>query len=106
MFNRQKIVINILDMLQDGVSSLKLQKLLYLYSEENCSKKRLYDFVPYNYGCYSFTLHKDQIKLEKEKFIDIQRFNDSRFSFISLNKDSEIPKITNVVKQSIKEFIE
>lgn len=94
MFIRQKLFLNILKLLNEQVSSLKLQKLFFLYCTEE--EKKSYDFIPYNYGCYSFTLHQDELQLEKKNLITIIRPQDSLFSYISLKNNFELPVLSNI----------
>jgi uncharacterized protein (DUF488 family) len=94
MFIRQKLFLNLLKLLNDEVSSLKIQKLFFLYTELE-EEKKTYDFIPYNYGCYSFTLYQDELQLEKKNFITVDRPSNNIFSYISLQDKIEIPKLSN-----------
>lgn len=49
------------------ISKIKLVKLMFLMSE----KVGFYNFVPYNYGPFSFELYHDLSHLEKEGFISM-----------------------------------
>lgn len=57
MFYRRKIILALLQVFGGTMSSINLYKLLLIVSKEQ--KKPEYDFVPYLYGCYSFSLHAD-----------------------------------------------
>lgn len=46
-----------MELLGGEVEKLRLQKLLFLYSKKKSLPE--YDFVPYNYGCYSYSVKAD-----------------------------------------------
>jgi uncharacterized protein (DUF488 family) len=57
MFYRRKIIIALIQLLGGELEKLRIQKLLFLY----CQKKHNpeYEFVPYKFGCYSFSARAD-----------------------------------------------
>ncbi len=68
MLYRRKIVLSLLQRFEEeGVGKLKLQKLMFLFQQ--MQKGGLYDFIPYKYGCFSFTLNADLSALTKTGFI-------------------------------------
>ena len=46
-----------MELLDGEVEKLRLQKLLFLYSQKKANPE--YDFVPYKYGCYSYSAKAD-----------------------------------------------
>lgn len=68
MLYRRKIVLALLQQFGEGLDKLKLQKLMFLFHQMQREGK-LYDFVPYKYGCFSFTLNADLSALTKTGFI-------------------------------------
>lgn len=48
-----------------NISRMKFVKLMFLISQE----KRLYDFVPYHYGPFSFQMYHDLLHLEREGYL-------------------------------------
>ncbi len=58
-FNRQRLLLALLQSFNGKLSKLDLQKLLFLFVEEYGAKKKAYEFVPYHYGCYSFQANSD-----------------------------------------------
>lgn len=57
MFYRRKIILALLQAFDGNLNKISLQKLLFLFA--NRQTKPDYDFVPYHYGCYSFSANAD-----------------------------------------------
>ncbi len=57
MFYRRKIILAIMQSFDGHLPKISLQKLLFLFA--NRQLKPDYDFVPYKYGCYSFSANAD-----------------------------------------------
>jgi uncharacterized protein (DUF488 family) len=57
MFYRRKIILSLLQLLGGEVEKTKFQKLLFLYSQRKLKPE--YEFVPYKYGCYSYSAKAD-----------------------------------------------
>ena len=57
MFYRRKIILGLIELLGGEVEKLRLQKLLFLYSQKKPHAE--YDFIPYKYGCYSYSAKAD-----------------------------------------------
>ncbi len=64
MFYRQKILLALLEVFGGKLDSLDLQKYLFLFMQK-CQKDKIYDFVPYKYGCFSFQSYADRRNLAK-----------------------------------------
>ena len=71
MTARQNTIIRILDRLDGCTSKLHLVKLAFLLSKESAQPPRsaIYEFVPYKYGPYSFTLYYDLGHLDQDGLI-------------------------------------
>ena len=59
---RQRKLLGLLGELGGSISHLDFQKLLFLYCQEP-GASRLYEFIPYRYGAFSFTSYDDKRKL-------------------------------------------
>jgi len=57
MFYRRKIILALLQIFEGQIDKISLQKLLFLFTK--CQTKADYDFIPYKYGCYSYSAHAD-----------------------------------------------
>lgn len=64
MFYRRKVTLSLIELLGGEVEKLRLQKLLFLYAMKK--QKPEYDFVPYKFGCYSYSLKADMNTMVKK----------------------------------------
>jgi len=64
LFERQRVLLTLLDALGGACAPTDFQKLLFLYTREEIPPS--YEFVPYRFGCFSFTSYADKRKLIAE----------------------------------------
>lgn len=57
MFYRRKIILALLQLFEGEIDKISLQKLLFLFTNQQAKSE--YDFIPYKYGCYSYSAHAD-----------------------------------------------
>jgi uncharacterized protein (DUF488 family) len=57
VFYRRKTILALLQLFDGQLDKISLQKLLFLFSLKQA--KTEYDFVPYKYGCYSYSANAD-----------------------------------------------
>ena len=57
MFYRRKIILALLELFDGELEKIRLQKLLFLFCQQQ--EKADYDFIPYKYGCYSYSANAD-----------------------------------------------
>src|SRR5258707_4980 len=69
IFDRQRVLLELLDALNEPVGSTDFQKLLFLYTREG-EPTPSYDFVPYRFGCFSFTSYADKRRLMEQGLIE------------------------------------
>lgn len=62
LYARQKTMLALLQKFGGELSSVNLQKYLFLFTQI-CQKDKSYDFVPYRFGCFSFQSYADRRKL-------------------------------------------
>ncbi len=67
MFYRRKIILSLFQLCNGNIEKTKLQKLLFLYSQRK--RESEYDFVPYKFGCYSYSANADLVTMVKKEFI-------------------------------------
>ncbi|MDI1314742.1 DUF488 domain-containing protein [Prosthecobacter sp.] len=61
LFERQRVLLTLLDALGGQNAPTDFQKLLFLYTREEANPS--YEFVPYRFGCFSFTSYADKRRL-------------------------------------------
>jgi hypothetical protein len=57
MFYRRKIILALLELFDGHLEKLRLQKLLFLFTQRQVSAE--YEFIPYKLGCYSYSANAD-----------------------------------------------
>ena len=72
MLTRRHTLLALLDALGGEVAVLDFQKLLFLYTRE-FETVPSFEFVPYRFGCFSFTSYADKRALVEER-IHVQAF--------------------------------
>lgn len=68
---KKKVILAVMEKLGRSISAKSLQKYLFIFSRMQ-TEDRIYDFVPYKYGCFSFQANQDIVSLEKAGYISIQ----------------------------------
>jgi uncharacterized protein (DUF488 family) len=67
MFYRRKVVLAILQAFGGKIDKINLYKLILIFS--NLKSKPDYEFIPYKYGCYSFSLHADLVTMYSKGYL-------------------------------------
>lgn len=104
MFYRRKILLALLEIFDNKLSKIELQKYLFLATVTQ--KEPVYEFVPYKYGSYSFTAWSDLNALCSKGYIkidenDIVKINNGSFIKELFAEDCDRLK---KVKQKSAEF--
>lgn len=68
LFERQRLLLTMLDALGGPVANTDFQKLLFLYTQQ-CEPSPTYEFVPYRFGAFSFTSYADKRRLTESGFL-------------------------------------
>ena len=61
LFERQRVLLTLLDALGGAVGATDFQKLLFLFTRRE--ERPSYEFVPYRFGCFSFSSYADKRRL-------------------------------------------
>ncbi|MDR0800639.1 MAG: DUF488 domain-containing protein [Endomicrobium sp.] len=70
MFYRKKILLNLLNAFGGKLNKISFIKLLFLFSmSDKTHTHPYYEFVPYNYGAFSFTAYSDINGMKREGVI-------------------------------------
>lgn len=64
----QRVAISLAEAFDEPIPQMRYQKLLFLVTREQ--EKPSYYFVPYQYGCYSFSAAADRDKLVAKSFLE------------------------------------
>ena len=68
MFYRRKIILALLQLFDGQLDKIRLQKLLFLFA--NKQAKAEYDFIPYKFGCYSYSANADMTAMVTRGFLN------------------------------------
>jgi uncharacterized protein (DUF488 family) len=66
-YRRQRFLLAFIRQLKEGVTSLEIQKLIFLYTMQE--KSDFYEFIPYKFGAYSFQLAEDVGILTRDGYV-------------------------------------
>lgn len=94
MFYRRKIILGLIEQLGGEIEKLRLQKLLFLYAMQKQQPE--YDFVPYKFGCYSFSAHADLVTMVKKGIL-----SETEKSYAKV----DVRNYFNLLKPSDKELL-
>jgi uncharacterized protein (DUF488 family) len=67
MFYRRKIILALLEVFGGRLEKINLQKLLFLVCERQVEPS--YDFIPYLYGCYSYSAKADLFTMVNKNLV-------------------------------------
>lgn len=85
---KKKIILALLDKLGErSITAKSFQKLLFLFTRKSGNK--VYEFVPYRYGGFSFEANKDVYALAKSGYLEIQEseYHESIYKLLHHNSD-------------------
>ena len=83
MLYRRKIILQLLKKTDTPISLVKFHKLIFLLMRK--IHTRYYNFIPNKFGCYSFSLHDDQIALQRKGFVEIKKGDSPFDTYICLS---------------------
>lgn len=98
MFYRRKIILALLQLLGGELEKIRIQKLLFLFSQKKIKSE--YDFIPYKYGCYSYSAKADLVTMVK-KGILVENEN----SFIKNSSTDFIKTLKLEDKKNLEEIV-
>jgi hypothetical protein len=67
VFYRRKIVLGLLQLFDGQLEKIRLQKLLFLATNQQDAPN--YEFIPYRFGCYSYSANADMTAMVKGKLL-------------------------------------
>mgnify|MGYP005841196479 CR=1 FL=1 len=98
MFYRRKIILGLLELLEGEVEKLRFQKLLFLYAMRKQQPE--YDFVPYKYGCYSYSAHADMNTMVKKGYL-----SETEKKYRKIDSTHYLPILKTADGQLLKEVV-
>ncbi len=90
MFYRRKIILSLLQLFNGELEKIRLHKLLFLYSQRKLNPE--YDFIPYKYGAYSYSVNADLITMVKKRYLTENEFIYSKIDekdYLKILKDGD-----------------
>ena len=104
MFYRRKLILALLQVFGGKLPQINLYKLLLIVS--NNQLKSEYDFIPYLYGCYSFSLNADLETMIKKNMlkqgVDKLLYKIGNKNYLSTLKESDKKIILSVYRDFSK----
>jgi uncharacterized protein (DUF488 family) len=97
MFYRRKVILAIIEAFGGTIEKIALQKLLLLFTKRQL--KPDYDFVPYHFGCYSFSANADLTAMVKHELL-----NEDEKSFAKKDAANYISKLSASDKKNLAEL--
>lgn len=79
MFYRRKVILALLELFGGELEKIRLQKLLFLFSQKQ--GKPEYEFIPYKFGCYSYSANADLTTMVSKSYL-----TETSSSFIKKDK--------------------
>ena len=73
MYYRRKIILALLETCGGSLSAVNFQKLLFLFTRKQ--EVKTFDFVPYQYGCFSFQANQDIVTLKTYGYVSSDKKN-------------------------------
>jgi len=98
MFYRRKIILALLQLLGGPIGKIRLQKLLFLFTQRQ--DKAEYDFIPYDYGCYSYSANADLTAMVNQRILSEKTKN----HFTKVDKTDYIKTIKEIDKKLLDEI--
>ncbi|MGC6432388.1 MAG: DUF488 family protein [Jejuia sp.] len=98
MFYRRKVALSLLQVFDNELDKIQIQKLLFLYSRYK-NKKKTYDFVPYKFGCFSFQANADLNTLKKYGIV-----SETSKSWKKLDETNYLAQLEKADKKIISDF--
>lgn len=98
LYYRRKILLALLEMFNGHLSAIQLQKYLFLLTRLQVNK--VYDFVPYKYGCFSFQANQDLMTLSSYGYV----INDDNGYSLVENNQSYMTQLDMFDQQYIRDI--
>jgi uncharacterized protein (DUF488 family) len=98
MFYRRKILLSLLQTFGNKLGKIDLQKLLFIFMQQK-REKREYDFIPYMYGCYSYSAVADLTAMVAQNLLTIEK------NFFKKNDANDYISLLNERDKNILQYV-
>ena len=95
MYYRRKILLSLLELFDNKLDKLRLQKLLMLLSEDQA--KPSFYFVPYKFGCYSF-----QANADLNTMVKYGQIKDDEKTWLKVDSEKYLPQLKDTDRKTIQ----
>lgn len=96
MFYRRKVILALMQLFEGKLDKIRLQKLLFLISERQ--KVKVYDFIPYKYGCFSYSASADLTAMLQKGVL-----SDTESHFMRLDTTDYLKTLNPIDQQIVRE---
>ncbi|MBS3993030.1 MAG: DUF488 domain-containing protein [Bacteroidetes bacterium] len=97
MFYRRKIILALMQLFEGELEKIHLQKLLFLVAQKQ--ENKAYDFVPYRFGCYSYSANADLTAMASKGILA-----ETNSHFKSLDKTDYLKSLKETDRKQILEI--
>ncbi len=97
MFYRRKVILALLQLFNGQLEKIRLQKLLFLFTQRQAKPE--YDFIPYKYGCYSYSANADLSTMARKGSL-----TETDSAFISNEKTDYLKSLKAADRKLIEEI--
>jgi uncharacterized protein (DUF488 family) len=100
MFYRRKIILALLQLFEGQLEKISLQKLLFLFTQLQTEK--VYDFVPYKFGCFSYSANADLVAMVGKGLIEeteSQYASKEKTDYLKLLKENDRKLLQDIKQQ-------
>lgn len=97
MFYRRKVILALLQLFEGELEKIRLQKLLFLFTQRQL--KTEYDFIPYKFGCYSYSANADLTAMaNKGMLLETETYfkSNEKTDYLKTLKDSDRKQLLEV----------
>lgn len=107
MLIRQKVVLSLLTQASEPLSRIAFVKLVFLLRQETGLQTilRFYDFVPYEFGPFSFTLYRDLESLRQNGYVTVE---ETRITLCERTLDqtrTKIAELSESIQAAVDEVV-
>jgi uncharacterized protein (DUF488 family) len=98
MYYRRKILLSLMQLVGGTIEKISLQKLLLLFTQhQECAT---FDFVPYKYGCFSFSSNADLTVMVRKGML-----KEDENKFFKLDSTDYVTQLTDKDKYLLREVV-